>query len=253
MYSVIISSLGRYEYLNDLLESIMLQTIKSNEIILILDSQCQIDDECIILKKKYKEVIFFYRDLNLSEKRNFGVQKANNQIIFFSDDDDIWYAGKAELALLKLKHYDVVTHNFDKFGHINQKECSKIGTKSLEISPKFLCKGENIFGGGSSLIAKKKIFLNFSFNEKLKIVEDFDWWIRVILAGNKIFYISKSLVSYRTHSTNMTNNVIRISIQSILVTIKYSFISFYGTCLFLNSLVRNSVKLLFALILSFKK
>ena len=66
MYSVIISSLGRYEYLNDLLESIMLQTIKSNEIILILDSQCQIDDECIILKKKYKEVIFFYRDLNLS-------------------------------------------------------------------------------------------------------------------------------------------------------------------------------------------
>lgn len=253
MYSVIISSYGRYEYLNDLLQSIMTQTIKSNEIILILDSQCQIDEECLILKQKYKDVIFFFRDLNLPEKRNFGVQKAKNEIIFFSDDDDIWYPDKAELVLQKLNQYDVVTHNFDKFGYINKKECSKIGNISLEISPKFLCKGENIFGGGSSLIAKKKIFLNFNFNEKLKLAEDFDWWIRVILAGSKIYYISKSLVSYRTHSTNMTNNVFRISIQSVFVTIKYSYISFYGTCLFFNSLLRNSVKLLFALILSFKK
>ena len=69
-----------------------------------------------------------------------------------------------------------------------------------------LLAGDNIYGGGSSIVARRDVVLGIPFNESLDSCEDLDWWIRVLLSGTSIYYYGGSLVSYRRHSTNMGKN-----------------------------------------------
>lgn len=245
MYSVIISSVGRYDYLDDLLNSIREQSIKSNDIILILDLNCLNDFNHSALKKKYSDISIYFKNYNLSEKRNFGVIKSKNNIIFFSDDDDIWHPSKSKEILPLLKKYEVVTHNFDKFGKKIEKNCSKLGFHDKQLKEYLLIYGGNIFGGGSSICARKNILTSLKFNSNLLFSEDFDWWIRALIFKKKIFYNSKSLVNYRIHSNNMTKNTLKISRNNILITQKYFFSSIFGPFLFFNSLIRSIIKIFF--------
>lgn len=251
MYTVIIGSVGRYEFLIDLLSSLNKQIIKSNDIIVILDKNCKTNNKYQSLNKNFKNIKIIFENLNLSKKRNLGIKLAKNNIIFFSDDDDIWSPNKASTILPLFEKYDVVTHNFDKFGNQKMKSCSKLGKNDKILSKKYLLYGDNIFGGGSSIVAKKKILNMIKFNPNIKLSEDFDWWIRILLSNIKVFYVSKSLVSYRTHSSNMTKNLFRIYFSSITVSARYILNPFCGTFLFINSFLRNVFKIL--IFLPYKK
>ena len=130
MYSVIIPSLGRINYLNELLKSIYKQTILPKEIIILLDQNklCK-DAEKLIRKKKICQVIFCNK-LNLSQKRNFGAEISKTKYIIYSDDDDIWVSNKAELTIKSLNTSQIVCHEFTKFGEIYQKPKFILGKKN---------------------------------------------------------------------------------------------------------------------------
>ena len=143
--------------------------------------------------------------MNLAKKRNFGSNLAKSDFIMFSDDDDIWEPNKGQLVLESLKNNDAVTHDFTKFGSKYYGEKLLFGSKNKILKIESLLRGTNVYGGGSSISAKKYIFLSFPFNENLKYCEDYEWWIRVILSEVKVKYIALPLVRYRTHQTNMTS------------------------------------------------
>ena len=105
MYSVIIPSLGRINYLNELLQSIYNQSLLPKEIIILLDQNkfCKNGEE--LIKKKDICEIIFCKEMNLSQKRNFGAEISNSEYIIFSDDDDVWEPNKAELTLEALKKF----------------------------------------------------------------------------------------------------------------------------------------------------
>jgi hypothetical protein len=213
MYTVIISSVGREKYLNELLQSIQCQTKKAGEILLLLD------DNFHCKKIKIREIpnlkIYFLKNKNLPQKRNIGASLSAFDLILFSDDDDIWENKKAEVAITKLNKYDVICHNFDKFGYINKEHCSKLGLKDRRIDKYFLLFGDNFFGGGSSISTKKNVILDTPFNEKYNYCEDIEWWTRVLLKKVNIFYIGKSLVRYRSHESNMTKALKGIYLNNI--------------------------------------
>ena len=52
MYSVIIPSIGRINYLNELLESIYMQTLLPEEVIIVLDNNKKCKDIVNLIKKK---------------------------------------------------------------------------------------------------------------------------------------------------------------------------------------------------------
>ncbi len=211
MYSAVIPSLGRLEYINDLIVSILNQTIKPDEIIILLDA----NDHCREVKKKLvkNEVIKIYycNKMNLAEKRNYGVAISRCDDILFSDDDDIWHESKAERVIYCLKKYKVCCHNYGKFGFEVGENFSKLGLKDIDVSSKNLLFGSNIFGGGSSISAKKNVLELFPFNPSFQYCEDYEWWIRVIKSKVSVKYLSKTLVFYRTHDKNMTSSSFNIS------------------------------------------
>ena len=210
MYSVIIPSIGRIKYLNNLLESIYLQTLLPNEIIIIFDENKNCRDIENLINRKNDIKVIYAKKLTTPQKRNAGVSIAKSDIIIFSDDDDYWEVNKAELTIESLKNFQVVCHAYSKFGSSNKKKTKfHLGKFKKIVNLFYLTSGDNIFGGGSGIAGKKEIFLSIPFNNDL-FSEDYDWWIKILLAEIKVEYLPISLVRYRSHDTNMTLNFFNI-------------------------------------------
>tara|TARA_B100000989_G_scaffold291707_1_gene266554 strand:+ start:1933 stop:2712 length:780 start_codon:yes stop_codon:yes gene_type:complete len=243
MYTVIIPSLGRINYLNELLQSIYNQTILPEEIIILLDRNnlCE-DSEKLINQKKNCKVVFC-NNLNLSQKRNYGAEITKTNYIIYSDDDDIWELNKGELTIKSLNTSQIVCHEYTKFGEIDQKPKFILGKNPRIINSKDLLFGSNIFGGGSGIAGRREIFLALPFDKNYLFCEDFYWWIKVVLAEIKIEYLPYPLVKYRTHKNNMTSNFLKIYFFNIKIfrnlIIKSSILfiaSIYG---FLKSTIKS--------------
>jgi len=249
MYSIIIPSLGRINYLNQLLQSIYNQTLLPEEIIILLDQNKLCKNGSKFIHKKNNCRIIFCKNLNLSQKRNYGVEITKTQLIFYSDDDDIWDKKKAELTVKSLKTSKVVCHEFSKFGNINQNPRFILGNKFKIISRNDLLFGSNIFGGGSGIAGRKEIFLTIPFDENYFFCEDFFWWTKVVLSEIKIEYIPYPLVKYRTHKNNMTANLLKIYFFNLKVfknLINKSFILFFASAFgFLKSTIKIVILLPF--------
>lgn len=210
MYTVIIPSIGRITFLNQLLESIYNQTLSPKEIIILFDDNNNCKQGAKLVNKKEICQLIFCDKLNLSQKRNYGsfLSKSNNLI--FSDDDDIWEHNKGELTVEALKNSQVVCHEYSKFGAYYQNPKFTIGGEKKFIPLIYILFASNIFGGGSAIASLKEIVLAIPFNEEYEYCEDYDWWIKILLAEIKIQYIPISLTKYRVHSQNMTSNYSKI-------------------------------------------
>ena len=244
MYSVIIPSLGRINYIYELLNSIFNQTILPEEVIIIFDE----NKECLFakkyIKKKYNLKFIFKKNLTTPQKRNYGVQISNSKYLIFADDDDIWEINKAELTLNALKIYPVVCHAYTKFGGSIKKNYYQLGNKEKLISLFSLLNSDNIYGGGSGIAARREIFLSIPFNEEL-YSEDYDWWIKILLADIKVFYIPKPLVAYRVHNKNMTLNFNKIYFFNTKIHNKNFFRSLILLFSSTNGYLRTIIKLIF--------
>ena len=249
MYTIVIPSIGRLQYLLELIKSIDEQTIECDEIIILVDQKFESEND---LKKisVWKNTKIIITKEAPSAKRNHGIKIAQNNFIFLSDDDDIWHPKKAELVLMALKKYDVVCHNFNKFGLVNQIDCSKLGKNNKIVSKLNLLRGDNIFGGGSSIASNKKVFLENPFDSNLKYTDDLDWWIKIINNKNRldIFYLGKSLVNYRSHNKNITKLLMKVSLENIYVGLKNIEFSFFsilvGSMIILKNIIKIAIYLL---------
>ena len=246
MYSVIIPSIGRINFLNELLESIYNQSLKPNEIFILLDNNNSCKEGAKFINKNDICEIIFCDRLNLSQKRNYGALIAKSQYLVFSDDDDIWEFSKGELTVKSLKNSQVVCHEYSKFGALNQNPKFLMGKKKKLIKLIYLLFGSNIFGGGSAIASLKEVVLAIPFNEEYIFCEDYDWWIKILLAEIKIEYLPISLVKYRVHNKNMTSNYLKILNYNLKIFNKIIYKSlilfltyFIG---FLRSLISISIK-----------
>jgi len=206
-YSVIISSIGRKEYLIDLLGSIYGQTQLPFEVLLLLDDNQHCRKISVDLAIYNHIQIVFCERYGLAEKRNLGAKLARTENIIYTDDDDIWNAAKAEYVVKALEESDIVCHGYSKFGEEFREAVLPLGHRSRYIGPAHIMSGTNKFGGGSSISAKKWVICAVRFNKEYAFCEDLEWWFRVLLSGCSVYYIAENLVSYRTHGQNMTSAV----------------------------------------------
>ena len=221
MYSVIIPSLGRKEYLIPLLESILIQTLEPAEILLLLDNNLQCELISLMVADYELVSAHLLTDCNLADKRNLGARMARSELILYSDDDDLWHPTKAERVVASLEQCDAVCHGFSRFGEREDDSVLLARQESGFISPLKLLSGSNVFGGGSSIAARKSLLLTLQFCASYRYCEDLEWWSRVILAGCKVYYIAQPLVSYRVHTKNMTNSLLKIEEYRLKLARKY--------------------------------
>ena len=204
-------------YIKKCLDSIINQTFKEKiEIILINDGSTDNSDELIkeyIEKSNSKDIIKYYTKENegIAKTRNFGIDKANGEYIFFVDSDD--YIDKETIK--KLKPY--IDNNIDmvkfKLQRIDQNNniLEKVdGPVFAEIS------GEEAFNKLYSedvlldspcvYVIKRNLFTknNFKFNGTYH--EDFGLIPLIILKAKSFVSIPDYLYYYVQGENSITRN-----------------------------------------------
>ena len=206
--SVIIPTFNRLDLLKRAIDSVLNQSIKPYDIIVVDDGS--IDDTSEMIQHKYKSInLIQQKNSGVSAARNNGIKNAQGDWIALLDSDDEWGKNKLEEQVNNLTDnpkYEFCHTNeiWIRNGiRVNQKKRHKkyggfIFDKCLDIcriSP-------------SSVLFNKNILNHVGwFDEKLPVCEDYDLWLR-ITAEYEILFIDKPLiVKYGGHNDQLSNSV----------------------------------------------
>lgn len=223
LISVIIPSYNSGKYLEKALKSVIKQSYKNLEIIIINDGSTDNTEEIVKnWQKKDKRIRYLEhkKNLGLSAARNNAIKIAKGEYFALLDADDVWLAQKIEIQLQKAlrENADLVFSNW--YFWEPEKEILKI------FSSTPIKKFENLFylfikknlGSPSTALIKKSNLAKIGlFNENLKSSEDYDLWLRFILNGMKIVFCEEPLAYIRQHSNQMSHNLYRMRITRLLI------------------------------------
>jgi glycosyltransferase involved in cell wall biosynthesis len=203
MFTIVIPLYNKVEYVVKAINSVLLQTFRDFELIIVDDGST--DKSVEIAEGVYDARIRIVKQNNsgVSTARNNGVALAKYDYVAFLDADDWWHQDfllemsslidKYKDAAIYASHYFIVKNGTQR--QVN------IGVDS-EFSDGYInyCKVyANTYAmpiTSSSVVIKRAAFLaQNGFNTHLKFGEDFDLWLRLALT-NKIAFTSKCLAYY---------------------------------------------------------
>ncbi len=211
LVTVILTTHNRYKTFLKSYESIIEQTYKNLEII-IVDDFSTTEDYLNLSKDFFDERTTYIRhpfNQGLAKARNTGIKKSNGQFIGFCDDDDLWIHNKIELQLAS--YYSSPAH----VGVITSSTKVVVDNKSFIrrsfINGWFYRKmigAKQPLGNGSTLLFTRKCIESIGyFDEKFKRGVDGEYLYRVSLKY-KVKSVDLPLVIYNFDSDikRITNN-----------------------------------------------
>lgn len=219
--SVCLASYNGQFFIEQQIKSILCQLSKNDE--LILSDDCSTD--------RTLEIVETFDDVRIkvlsgvryaSPVKNFenALKHATGDIIFLSDQDDIWLPNKVEVMASYFQQYDVVVSN-----------CSIVDKDLNVVNEKFFLSGDDRKGFFNNLhdnhylgccMAFKREVLNtvLPFPEKIAM---HDIWIGLCAeAFYKSIFVDDALLLYRRHGGNASPTSEK-SKASIFVKLWYRF------------------------------
>ena len=223
--SVIIPTLNRINTLQRALDSVINQTYKPAEIIVVDNGSS--DGTLKFLREQYPKItILTENKIGVSSARNKGIKKSINQWIALLDSDDAWHPRKLEIQTSMLdsalKEYNLIHTDevwFRNNKHINQmKKHKKQGGYIFERCLSLCCISP------SSVLFKKNILDKVGlFDESLPVCEDYDMWLKICSSEEVLFAQDKLTYKYGGHKDQLSKScwgMDRFRIKSIENIIK---------------------------------
>jgi len=210
LFSVIIPCYNQAIYLSDCLHSLLDQTFRDWEAIVINDGSTDNTTEIANQFCNQDQRIKLSEKINggLSSARNHGIQLSKGKRIIFLDADDFLYTNclqEINTALLVATDIHLV-----QFGYTYISEHKdKILHTTLPIKYKdFRLKVISGVPGPchTFCISKDMVDKIGFFDENLKSLEDWDYWLRAVKVGALQLIIEKPLAYYRYVRNSMSRN-----------------------------------------------
>ena len=203
--SVIIPTYNNDKYLGKCIDSVLKQTYKNIEIIIINDGST---DKTDFVVEKYKdERIKYYKNKNqgIGKSRNYGIKQSSGEYLMFVDSDDYINENAVEEMIKKITsdNLDMLICDFYKVeNEIEEVKLIDFDYCSISDKPELLLEinlspWNKIYK--KDLIIRNKIF----FNEKLKY-EDVEFVIDCLIKAKKIGKLNKILYYYVIHKKSET-------------------------------------------------
>lgn len=203
MISVIIDNYNYEKYIKDAIDSVLNQTYKDYEIIIVDDGSTD-DSKNIILEyqTKYPNLItaIFKPNGGQASAFNAAFKLCKGDIICFLDSDDYWYNNKLETVAKYHKNYEFVAHNKEYPSGKPIMFDENIINKRQRLLKEY---GETFFLATSTLSFNKTL-LDVIFpipEEEFKICAD-NYIFLYALYLREIKYTNEILSFYRIHSNN---------------------------------------------------
>jgi len=196
LVSVIIPVFNGEKYLIEAIESVLAQSCRPLELIIVDDGST---DESAAIAQSYKEIRYIYQpNMGVPVARNTGLASAVGEFIAFLDADDMWHPQKLQIQVEYLKEHPSIMYTLSKINNFVEPGCNIHPDKLQSI-----LKNEQI--NLASLVAHKAVFDQIGeFNPRYHVGEDFDWITRAKDAGIPMVILPEVLLQRRIHNSNIS-------------------------------------------------
>lgn len=213
--SVIVSVYNGSKYIKKTLDSILSQSMKDLEVLVVDDGST--DDSAKIIKSfEDSRVKYFYQKNSGSPAgpRNLAITKSTGEFIAFCDQDDIWYPEKLEKQIqtyekcVEKERVGVVFSSADLIDENDRKIAVNRTVFDGYVEPaesnrRLLC-GDFIIA--CSAVVPRSMFDEFGkLDESLKGVDDYDMWLRITTKYG-LLAISEPLCAWRQTQSAMSRD-----------------------------------------------
>ncbi len=220
MISVCLATYNGEKYLTNQIKSILSQLSINDELIICDDFS---NDKTVSIIENFRDsrIKLFLNPKNIGYVKNFEklISLASGEIIFLSDQDDIWEANK--ICIIRdffnlNRDIEMIYHSFTRIDENNNVIYSGKNHQFFKskLGYLFLIKQfykPTIFGCTIAFRGSTKKFILPFPNS----VYSHDHWFTVIFSLRKsLFFLNEPLINYRQHSFNLTpkfrNNIFKI-------------------------------------------
>ncbi|MBO1044066.1 MAG: hypothetical protein AN481_02535 [Aphanizomenon flos-aquae LD13] len=203
--SICMATYNGYQYVKNQLQSILNQIDEEDEIIIVDDAS--IDNTLFIIKEfQDSRIKLIENKINLGVLKTFesAISNSTGDIIFLSDQDDVWISNKVEKILeVFQKHPDITlvlsdAQIIDSEGRITADSFFKIRGKFVANPLSNIIK--NKYHGCTLAFRREmlEVFLPFPADIPMH-----DMWMGIVNAiYGKVFYIGEPLIQHRRHDNN---------------------------------------------------
>lgn len=207
--SFVMPAKNRDDLIAESIQSVIDQTFTDWELI-IVDNHSDEDDKTSEIVQVFGDKRIRYFELNdddctgISCARNFGNKQARSPIIAVADSDDLSLPERASLIWdsYQREKWDVFYGKYlkliDETGEVTEPDNQPTPYSFLD----YLNRG--FFVPHSSSAYRKEIADLFPYDPSLKMVEDFDFFLRVGASGKKFYFCPKFIYKYRVHNKSIT-------------------------------------------------
>ncbi len=221
LVSVIIPAFNAGGFISETLDSVFAQAYRPMEVIVVDDGS---DDKTSKIVKNYQPdkqdrlVYIYQKNSGPSAARNAGIRKSNGKYITFLDADDLWPKGKLQ------KQVELMEGNKEVvllFGNVKRFSEERGIAESMFIrrqitkdffGDKFYVKDayrklltRNFIPTGTVIIRREYFQNGVIFDENLKLVEDWDLWLRIAM-NDTMAYSTDVWELKRDHKKNVSHN-----------------------------------------------
>jgi len=207
--SVVIPAYNISAYIAETLDSVLAQTYKNYEIILINDGSKDTKELEAALKPYFDYIVYAQQENSgASQARNTAISLSRGELIAFLDGDDIWLPRflESQVDFLEKNNLEMAYCDAKIFGEplFEGRTFMQDSPSGGEVTPISLINTDcNVITSGTIL---KKDLLEKSglFDVSIRRAQDFDLWFRLAKDGAKIGYSREVLIKYRVRSDNLS-------------------------------------------------
>ena len=203
--SVIIPAYNQGHYLAEAIQSVLKQTFRDFEILVIDDGSTDNTAEITQGFSDQRVVYYYQPNKGLSAARNTGLRHARGEFISYLDSDDLFLPKKLEFLITALRQNPrwgmvagqalIINENGAQTGNIYASPLPEPIENLLLGNPLHV---------GSVLVHRRWQALAGEFDESLRSYEDWDMWLRLAKIGCQFGWVDEPVAYYRFHTAQMT-------------------------------------------------
>lgn len=225
LVSVIIPTYNGESFLKQAIDSVLDQSFQDFELIITDDASNDRTQE-IVSQYQNDSRIFFYQNKNrrgIGGNWNHGIKQSHGKYIKILCQDDLLLENYLKEKVTVLEEFDSVSlvtsyeNFFGEFSQVEKKwkpprinrESKPANRMNGHEAQQTILKFGNWIGGPTSTMFRSKDLQKIGFfNESLSCSLDWEYWLRLLAAGD-LFVVPKTLLKTRLHGSQESNNCIR--------------------------------------------
>jgi len=222
--SVVIPLFNHEQYIEAAIESVLAQTIRPSEIIVIDDGSSDNSAAKVLqLAERHPEIIFWsWPNQGAHHTLNASIHRATGDYVAILNSDDCYEPERLAACLSVVSEFpavDVVSTRavfMDKQGreveNVWYEDARKFYLEESDLSLALF--HANLVLTTSNLFIRRSIFDSIGYFSQLRYAHDLEYILRLILAKAHIRFLDRPLLRYRWHGENtITENHARVDIE----------------------------------------